>query len=506
MLWIFILLLLRMPGAFGETEESPILHIIPRIIDVSVERDTLTGKHQILISATSDIQFAAVTLDNPARIILDIQGAALSSDYKAPLFKDETIKEIVAAQFGQLGEAVRVIITLGEGVKYVILPRDNQSQIKIDITGGSKIPKVSPQVGRRSPIGEPATEGQFGTGKEPVRLVALSTEEQKINGGVRTIITMQASGEVNFEWHRLRSPDNRIFFDFKHCILAVPAKELLVDNIVVEKVKSGQFEKAPPVVRVVAYLKDAYEIRITTKEDYKVVLEIDNKEVKEEFLFTGNGAATLEGALPVASIGKGKVIVIDPGHGGSDTGALNGRQGMVEKELTLDIALRLERILRKLGFQVIMTRKTDIDVLGYKGGEKEELQARVNVANKKGADLFVSIHINASYSARPNGASIHWYKALDLPLARMLHKHLSVKSGFLDRGISRNQFYVVRHTQMPATLLELGFITNPNDETLLAKDTEREQLASAIKEGIVDFFGGIAQQKKRSTATATSSE
>ena len=95
---------------------------------------------------------------------------------------------------------------------------------------------------------------------------------------------------------------------------------------------------------------------------------------------------------------------------------------------------------------------------------------------------------------------MYWYKALDLPLARVINKHIASKSSFSDRGLSRNKFYVVRHTQMPAVLLEMGFLTNPYDESLLSRTDTREKLALAIKDGVVEFCGIMAQRQRQASA------
>lgn len=490
-----------------EGKKEPALTFVPQILGVKIDNG------QVIISATGEVQFSSMTLEDPLRLVLDIQGAVVSPEYKKPPDINELVNDLQIVQFQNNPDVVRVTMALPSSTDYLIPPRENQTQICINVMNDqlTNAPSTNDQLPQPTQSSSPArlsdTTEQPVSDKKIARLVGVSVKEEKTQEGVKTIIVMQTSGQISFVWRRLKSPDNRIFFDFKDCILDIPDKEINLKGITVHKIKGGQFEKEPPVARIVAYLKDRYDIHVSIKENYQVVLEIGSKELTVESLATfGSGTTVLGKEFTIGeestqgTTGRGIIVVLDPGHGGSDTGALNPSNGMMEKELTLDIALRLEKLLRKDGFGVILTRKTDVDVCGYKGGEKEELGARVNVANQKKADLFLSIHINASYSSSPNGSSVHWYKALDLPLAQVLHKHLASKTSFLDRGISRNRFYVVRHTQMPAVLLELGFLTNPGDETLLAREHTRQKLASAISDSLIEFVSGVAFQPKRSSS------
>ena len=121
--------------------------------------------------------------------------------------------------------------------------------------------------------------------------------------------------------------------------------------------------------------------------------------------------------------------------------------------MTLDIATKLAKLLKKQGWNVIMTRTSDRDVSWAGSSAKQELGARARVANDYGADLFVSIHANASVNPGINGTSIHWYKSADYRLARMMESGVMSATGRKNRGLVKNRFYVLAHTQMPACLL-----------------------------------------------------
>ncbi len=187
---------------------------------------------------------------------------------------------------------------------------------------------------------------------------------------------------------------------------------------------------------------------------------------------------------------KGKVIVVDPGHGGSDSGAI-GPSGLQEKDVTLDVSERVRDILEASGARVVMTRDTDIDVYGANATDRQELQARVNVgAYTPGTQVFLSIHCNAFSSSAANGTGTYYYPKsdYDATLARDLQQAMIAACGLRDRGISEANFYVVKRSAMPAALVELAFITNYREEALLSDDDFQDKIAMAICEGLGRFF------------------
>ena len=181
---------------------------------------------------------------------------------------------------------------------------------------------------------------------------------------------------------------------------------------------------------------------------------------------------------------KNKVIIIDPGHGGNDTGALRGN--ILEKDLTLAIALKVKDELKEKGFKnVIMTRTSDTTLA---------LSDRVDIANNYNADLFVSIHINSSVKTEINGIETHYYWDKGYDLAKTLHKELMANIPAMDRGLFKSKFYVINHTEAPAVLLELGFISNEEERAMLTSDKRQEDSAKAIANGIYNY---IVEQEKQ---------
>lgn len=177
----------------------------------------------------------------------------------------------------------------------------------------------------------------------------------------------------------------------------------------------------------------------------------------------------------------GATIVLDPGHGGTDPGASGN--GLVEKEIVMDIAKRVNSKLNSSLAKVVMTRESDRYV---------SLDERVKTAEKAGADTFVSIHVNSYAGSSPNGTET-WYSsqyagAESKELAEEIQKELVKALGTNDRGIKEGGFYVIKNTTMPSVLVEIAFISNSGDAYKLASDTYRQKAADAIYKGIMNFY------------------
>ncbi|MBQ9487943.1 MAG: N-acetylmuramoyl-L-alanine amidase [Selenomonadaceae bacterium] len=191
---------------------------------------------------------------------------------------------------------------------------------------------------------------------------------------------------------------------------------------------------------------------------------------------------------------KGKVIAIDPGHGGNDAGAI-GPSGVMEKTVTLNVALELEKMLKAEGATVIMTRHTDKTVSpnGAKASAIEELQARCDVANRAKADIFISIHADSFTNPSARGTTGYYYSQTEgqasIKLADCIRKALCEQIRTPSRGTKPCNFYVVRNTDMAATLIELAFISNPDEENILSSPEGILKCAQGIFDGIEDYFG-----------------
>ena len=183
-----------------------------------------------------------------------------------------------------------------------------------------------------------------------------------------------------------------------------------------------------------------------------------------------------------------KIVVLDAGHGGSDNGAV-GTYGTTEKSVALAVALKTEKILQDSGMKVVMTRRTDIDVASPYASNVQELQARVNKIPPQ-ADLFISIHCNAFTNPASHGMETFYHSGNNggQRLAQLLNEELAKHGGLFNRGVKSANFYVIKRAGCPASLIELGFITNPDEEVLLDDDHYQNVLAGAIANAVKRFF------------------
>lgn len=219
------------------------------------------------------------------------------------------------------------------------------------------------------------------------------------------------------------------------------------------------------------------------------LLEADRKEKKPARLIVDIYDANAFYGGTVENV-EGRTIVIDPGHGGTDRGA-SGPSGITEKEITLDVSKKVRDILTASGAKVVMTRETDKDVYGPEATDAQELQARVDVGEyTRGTDIFVSIHCNAFSNPAAHGMETYYYDGSyeGMQLATYINEELERSGGLFNRGVKTANFYVIKHSSMPATLLELAFITNYEEERLLMDEQYQQKLAHAIARGIGRFF------------------
>ncbi len=206
---------------------------------------------------------------------------------------------------------------------------------------------------------------------------------------------------------------------------------------------------------------------------------------QRQFPFPTASAPLSADGLPVVPIGRFKVV-IDPGHGGPDPGAV-GIGGLRETDVVLDVSLQVARLLQARGVQVLMTRTSEVDV---------DLPPRVSLANSSGADAFVSVHANALSMARPdvNGIETFYFEgsgSRSRQLAAALQQQmLAVSPGSPDRGVRSGRFFVIRRTVMPSALVEMGFVTGALDAPRLADANFRRRMALALAAGILNYLQG----------------
>jgi N-acetylmuramoyl-L-alanine amidase len=192
-----------------------------------------------------------------------------------------------------------------------------------------------------------------------------------------------------------------------------------------------------------------------------------------------SGGANRTGSL------SGKVITLDPGHGGGNPGAV-GPAGVQESQINLAVALKLKKLLENSGAKVVMTRSTDRYVAAPGSSLGQELQERLKIAEANNADLFISLHSNSNEEPSINGAMTFYYADAAKPLAENIQRSLVKATGAANKGVETATFYVLRNAAAPSVLVEMGFVSNPTEEQKLDSSEYQAKLAQGIHQGIMN--------------------
>lgn len=189
---------------------------------------------------------------------------------------------------------------------------------------------------------------------------------------------------------------------------------------------------------------------------------------------------------------KDTVVVIDAGHGGADPGKV-GCSGVVEKEINLAIALKLQKRLEESGIQVVMTRKDDNGLYreDAQNKKREDMEARVRMISEAEPDFVVSIHQNSFPSADCTGAQVFYYKdsGESKKLAETLQKTFLqvLQDGNKRQAKANTEYYLLRKTACPIVIAECGFLSNPKEEAMLATEEYQEKVAEALYLGMLQY-------------------
>lgn len=420
----------------GKTVMVPI-RIVSENLGYQVKWEKATQTVRIL-KGNSSIQMTAgedAATVNGNRVTLD----------SPPLIKQGTT--LVPLRF--VGEGMGLRVGWDNGTKTVSL---------------ASIPPVADTESEIDPVEAPEPDG-------------LSELQSISFGGDRLILA--TNGKITPKISSLSGPD-RIIVDLpdttfaKEFIQGQAANPdgsgtlLVTDSSLVSKVRYAVFSQTPSTVRVVLDLSQVATAKWSLGENN--VLLID--------LAVSNGEPTSQPALPTND-GK-KVVIIDPGHGGRQSGAVSVT-GAYEKDFNLAVGLKVQALLQQHAeIQTVITRQDDTEL---------SLQQRVDIAQLNQADIFVSIHGNKFTTPVPNGIETLYSRKESKDLADILHKHVLPITGFKDRGVKTASLHVTRETTMPAVLLELGFLSNPADEAMMLTEEYQNKCAQAIVDGIVEYLG-----------------
>lgn len=373
------------------------------------------------------------------RIVFDIPNAVTSTKIRNKVFQLNSIDSVKIGQFEPT--KVRIVITSQNPEKYLAICGNDLQNILIAredrIAGLNLFPNTSSLVS--------------------ANLVSKTETQKNIDK-----FTLSFSDPIVYSIKRRNSSVDLILYN------------VFADNIAAleKKFQCGHIENVE--VKKIS----AIGVKITIPLAQKTTLDCLENLNATKLVFTVKNPQKMPSAVvQTKSDFTGRIIVLDPGHGGYDPGAM--KNNVMEKNMTISIAKLIEKNLKAQGATVIMTRNDDNFV---------SLEDRVILSNNKKPDIFVSVHINSSENTEAHGIETHYFKDDSLDLAKEIHKSMASEIEETDRGILKSRFYVIRHTNQPSVLLELGFISNDDERNLLLLPEQQEKFAKAITDGISNYF------------------
>ncbi len=489
------------PAPSGPAENGVARHAIVE----NIRHWTTTDYTRIIIDLDTQTRYTKTRLSNPDRIYFDISNASLGKELSNKTFavSDEFLRQVRVAQ--NRADVVRVVLDFAAISDYSVFELHDPFRIVVDIHGtrGDK---------SKADLAAKAAETSEEAPSKPIPIRPLPASSSETKGGEKPPASSAAT-------HSGGSPVS------SGTKTREDKSPLKVEELAANSPKPADIagrSVTPPPVRAAAprppEAKPAAKTRASAPDVPPLPKTAD---------VTSRGDRTLTRVLGL-KIGR---IVIDPGHGGHDTGTI-GRGGLAEKDLVLQVARDLKRLLEdKIGAQVILTRSDDRFV---------SLEERTAIANQARADLFISIHANSSSSrstsgvetyyldfarseseravaARENASTVRNVRDLQSLIKKIAQADKSAESRELaailqkklyggartlfpaakNRGVRSAPFVVLIGANMPSVLAEVAFISNPRDEKLLKQESNRAQLARALFAGIEGYMKTLGSEVAR---------
>ncbi len=487
---------------------------------------------RVAIDLESEIKFGSQRISNPDRIFFDLRGTQLASTLVGKSFDvdDGFLKKIRVAQF-QPGRT-RVVLEVDNLSAYQAFLLPNPYRLIIDIHGKnfhakndssllhSKLPK---DVATSPDVEAPPRGGSNGDSEASpeAEAAAQAKEDLRAEAGKAPVTSQDVGDETKVVPKGANSASNSHLSESRKPGADTKSEKPAPTKVVVDADDDDDTANAVADLKTRSHAQGKSASRLTASRKGK---DLDVRVARP----TASGGRSLIRALGL-KIGK---IVIDPGHGGHDTGTI-GPEGLQEKDLVLEVGRRLGKLLEtRLGADVVYTRKNDTFI---------PLETRTAIANQQRADLFISIHANSSHDSAARGVETYYlnftsspealevaarenavseksiYELQDLvkkialrekieesrefagDVQESLHSGLAAKSpGIRDRGVKKAPFIVLIGANMPSILAEISFVSNPADEHRLQTSEYRQRIAESLYHGIAKYVDGLSGVKMAS--------
>ena len=398
------------------------------------------------ISANGPITSRTILLDNPDRMVLDIIGAKLRNAALKKTFSSDT-EQIKVAQFDE--STVRIVFTGEKSRKRDLRTSKDEKQLLV----------VSKEHQKNKSTNKDSSKDKIIN----ISLIKKSRDE--------SVFLVEATKTLEYKFLKLHAPERLVVdllgISFDDSLIATQFPE--TDHV--KGVRFGIATLGRPVTRLVFDLKEEGLV-----EEFREGLEGRNLSI----VISGipDNKTKTGAVVPKAHASVGRKVVIDPGHGGYDHGAMYGNHD--EKDLTLSIARKIKQYLEDAGISAYMTRTEDRFI---------SLAERVEISNNIDPAVFVSVHANALITnPSMQGLQTYYYAAPSYNFASTVHKQLLDDVKMPDQRVRKAAFWVCRYTQVPSILLELGFMTNVEERKKLASDNYQTELAKSVSRGIIKYL------------------
>lgn len=505
-----------------------------------------TNIPKVTITATEKIKYSTLSLDNPSRLVIDIENAILDIeggvDFEGGIGRivvdKDPIERVSISQFTNDPKVVRVVINLSEESDFDIVPSDDGKSITVFPV--NKVKKIEKEIidGKEAIVIYNSNDAEIRTMKlkNPARIVVDLLDSSLVGGDY-----FKYDYELGFvKGLRISQfvPDNlytsndrivRIVMDVKDGITNPEASIVSYDDRIIiipetnlQEVIKYYIEGTQGFITINTTEETEYSVDYIEK-DKSIIVQVpsDKLETKEGYMNISDGLVediivtekdgmyqfqinfkksieytvlseeiTDEISLCIvkSSVVKpyDRTIVIDAGHGGHDPGTVPN--GVKEKDINLAVVLKLNNALKEKGYNVILTRNSDVYV---------DLTERAEIANRNDADIFISLHCNSISSSDIKGIQVLYCPAFNsdvketdnYPLSKALMDALIQGTGAVNKGIiKRPELAVLRRTKMPAALIEMGFLTNKEEAAKLQTEAYQNLIVESIVKGIENYF------------------
>ena len=484
---------LKNPKSYFDEEEQEYVY-------VSLE-DILWANNTIKIKTSAEPKFSEELIDGPERLVVDLENTRFDLLYETLDIGSETVSKIRASQFETEPMVSRVVFDLEDYEDYYISTEEDG--ILVSFVSEDNQDEVSPAQEEMDILeAYRKSYGDFSSDDEGEYAQTDLGESDHDNP-----LSVEIKGEQNEQTFVL-SAENEI----KSNVIFLDSPQRIAVDIVGAEITDKQYEDKDMEDSYVKGIRSYYyRDEDRTRIVFTMAEDIYNSEL---LVLKDSDEITLLKMKPLEKDSfenKVKTIVLDAGHGGHDPGTVGIDTKVTEKSIALDMVKRLRPMLQEEGYNVVLTRDTD---------EYIDLYKRPAIANEIGADMFISVHVNAAGGRTASGIEMLYYpeskrssREIDVQgmsdeevqeairaqqaqrtrnnkqLAQIMQKSRIDATSAVSRGIvERPRLVVIRETSMPAILAEIGFASNPNEERLLQTDEYKNKIARAMVDGVNEFF------------------